>query len=444
MNLTRRDESSHGTMAFMRYTAPRGTHDILPPGNDRTDWADDINKWHWLEGIFRDLAVRFGYEEVRTPAFEFTDLFKRAVGTGTDIVHKEMYEFTTKGDDEVALRPEGTAPALRAYVQHRLYIERPVAKLYYISSIFRYERPTKGRYRQHHQIGVEVLGAQGPDIDAEVIALAMAFFRRLGVARLTLKVNSVGTMESRARYVEALREYTEPFLSEMSEDNNRRFHENALRMLDSKDERDQKILADAPLLSAFISDADKVHFEKLCSYLETLGVIYEHDERLVRGFDYYTRTTFEVVSPDVGAQSALAGGGRYDKLVEEIGGPPTPGIGFGLGIERALIALESAHVKVPDSTAPRVLLCPIGQAARDACVGLLAKIRLAGIAADMDYTNRKLKTMLEQADRIRAHYVVIIGDDELAQGVVQLRDQMTAERQQRAVPMKDITYFLTH
>jgi histidyl-tRNA synthetase len=428
----------------MRYSAPKGTHDILPSGNDRTDWADDIDKWHWLEGIFRELAARFGYEEVRTPAFESTDLFKRAVGEGTDIVHKEMYEFTTKGDDDVSLRPEGTAPALRAYVQHRLYIERPVAKLYYIASIFRYERPTKGRYRQHHQIGVEVLGATGPDVDAEVIALAMAFFRRLGVARLTLKVNSVGTPESRARYVEALRQYTEPFLSEMSDDNQRRFNENPLRMLDSKDERDRKILENAPVLSAFISEEDKAHFAKLCQYLEALGVSYEHDEHLVRGFDYYTRTTFEVISPDVGAQSALAGGGRYDKLVEELGGPATPGIGFGLGIERALIALQTAQVKVPDPPSPRVLLCPIGQAARDACVGLLATIRRSGITADMDYTGRKLRTMLEQADRLRAHYVVIIGDEELAQGVVQLRNQMTTEREQRTVPMKDVTYFLTH
>ncbi|MDX1934746.1 MAG: histidine--tRNA ligase [Capsulimonadales bacterium] len=428
----------------MRFSAPKGTHDLLPAGPDRTDWADDIDKWHWLENVFRELAVKFGYDEVRTPTFESTDLFKRAVGEGTDIVSKEMYEFTTKGGDEYTLRPEGTAPALRAFVQHRLYIERPVTKLYYISSIFRYERQQKGRYRQHHQVGVEVLGAAGPDVDAEIISLAMAFFRRLGVARLTLKVNSVGNVESRARYIQALRGYAEPFLSEMSEDNQRRFRENALRMLDSKDERDIRILSTAPKLSAFLSHEDRAHFDKLCQYLETLGVSYEHDELLVRGFDYYTRTTFEVVSPDVGAQSALAGGGRYDRLVEEIGGPPTPGIGFGLGIERALIALQAAGVKVPEPPAPRVMLCPIGQAARDACVGLLATIRRSGIAADMDYTGRKLKTMLEQADRVKAHYVVIIGDEELAQGVVQLRNQLTAEKEQRAVPLKDLSYFLTH
>lgn len=409
------------------FTAPRGTHDILPPVSGRP-WADDVSRWQWLEGIFRDLCALYGYEEIRTPMFEATELFKRAVGEGTDIVSKEMYELTTRGGDHLTLRPEGTAPALRAYVQHRLYIERPVCKLCYVIPFFRYERPQKGRYRQPHQLGVEALGASGPDLDAEVIALALAFFTRLGITRLTLRLNSVGTVESRARYVEALRAWAEPRLDAMSEDNRRRFRENALRMLDSKDERDRRLLADAPRLSDTLDDESRAHFETLQHHLTGLGIDYEIDPFLVRGFDYYTRTAFEITSPDVGSQDALAGGGRYDKLVEELGGPPTPGIGFGLGIERTLIALETASVPVPEPPAPIAFLCPLGERARAACVNLLAHLRAANLAADMDYTGRRLKAMLEQADRRRARYALIIGDDEIEKGVVQARDMKTTEK----------------
>ena len=421
----------------MRYTVPKGTHDILPSGNNRTEWADDIQKWHWLESVFRDLCAQYGYEEVRTPIFEATELFKRAVGEGTDIVSKEMYSFVTKGGDDVTLRPEGTAPALRAYVQNRVWIERPVAKLYYIASIFRYERQQKGRYRQHHQVGIEALGAQGPDIDAEIISLAMAFFRKLGIARLTLKLNSVGTVESRARYVVALREFAEPLLPQMSADNQRRFQENALRMLDSKEERDQILMADAPFLTDYLDEESRAHFAKLGDYLEEQGVAYEIDPRMVRGLDYYTRTAFEIQSPDVGAQSTLAGGGRYDRLVEDLGGPATPGIGFGLGIERALIALQAAQVPVPAPLGPIAFLCPLGPDARDAAVKLLAKLRTAGLSADMDYTRRKLKVMLEEADRLNAPYAVILGDEELASGVASLRDMTT--KVQTAVPLDSLT-----
>jgi histidyl-tRNA synthetase len=425
----------------MRFTAPRGTHDILPPalagdGRPNRPWSDDVSKWHWLEGIFRHLCALYGYEEIRTPAFEATELFKRAVGEGTDIVAKETYDFPDRSDRAMTLRPEGTAPALRAYVEHRLQIERPVAKLYYVASIFRYERPMKGRYRQHHQVGVEALGAAGPDIDAEVIALAMAFFTRLGITRLTLRLNSVGTPESRARYVEALRAWAEPHLTEMSEDNQRRFRENALRMLDSKDERDQRLLADAPLLADYLDGESRAHFDLLQHHLTGLGIEYALDPRLVRGFDYYTRTAFEIASPDVGSQDALAGGGRYDRLVEDLGGPPTPGIGFGLGIERTLIALETAGVPVPEPPAPVAFLCPLGDKARGACVNLLAHLRAADLAADMDYTGRRLKAMLEQADKRRARYALIVGDEEIERGVVQTRDMKTA--QQAEVPVAHI------
>ncbi len=417
-----------------KYFAPKGTHDILPPGRDRAAWVDDINKWHWLENVAREVTALYGYEEIRTPAFEQTDLFHRAVGEGSDIVTKEMYDFETKPDkdgksDPFTLRPEGTAPTLRAFVQNRLYIDKPVTKLYYLAAIFRHEKSQKGRYRQHHQFGVESLGASGPEMDAEVIALAMAFFRRLGIARLTLKINSVGSPESRARYVEALRTYAEPLLPEMSEDNRRRYETNALRMLDSKSARDQELLADSPLLTDFLDDTSRAHHEKLLGYLGDLGIGYEPDPRLVRGFDYYIKTAFEIQSPDVGAQSALAGGGRYDRLVEDLGGPPTPGIGFGLGIERTLIALEALNAVVPPPPGVAAFLCPIGDAARSACVRILADLRDAGVAADSDYTGRRMKAMLEQADALGARYAVILGDDELASGAVGVRD-MTSKAQE--------------
>lgn len=417
----------------MRYSAPPGTHDILPPGpkgNDRPErpWVDDVSKWHWLEGVFRELCALYNFHEIRTPVFEATELFHRAVGEGTDVVSKETYDFQDRGDRAMTLRPEGTAGVLRAFVQHRLDVERPVTKLYYLAANFRYERQQKGRYRQHHQAGVEVLGADGPDVDAEVIALARAFYTRLGLTRLTLKLNSLGTTESRARYVEALRAHAEPLLAEMSDDNQRRFRTNALRMLDSKHERDQTLLADAPRLLDYLDDASRAHFNTLQEYLTGLGIAFEVDPRLVRGFDYYTRTAFEIHSPDLGAQSALGGGGRYNQLVEELGGAPTPGIGFGLGIERALIALEASRVLVPLAPALHAFVCPLGDAGRRASVNLLGHLRAANLPADGDYTGRRLKAMLEQADRLGATYALIIGDDEVSRGVVQVRDMRSAQQ----------------
>jgi len=416
-------------MAGKSFKTPGGTHDMFPATDELRKsedwWVQDIAKWHWFESVAREQCRLFGYEEIRTPAFESPELFRRAVGEGTDIVNKEMYDVVTdRSRDKHTLRPEGTAPALRAYVQHHLNQERPVHKLYYLASIFRHEREQRGRYRQHHQFGVEVLGAQGPDVDAEVIALAMSVFRALGVARLTLKLNSVGTVDSRARYVEALRTYAEPLVPEMSEDNQRRFRENALRMLDSKSPRDQELLAGAPILPDYLDDESRAHFDGLQGYLTALGVNFEIDPRLVRGFDYYTKTAFEVQSPDVGAQSALAGGGRYDRLVQELGGPPTPGIGFGLGIERVLIALQTAGVPTPSDTGVDAFLCPMGEAARRRCVSLLAELRAAGVSVDMEYAGRKkLPQMLEQVELARARYAVILGDNEIAAGTAQVRDQ---------------------
>ena len=429
-----------------KYVSPKGTHDILPPGHNRLDWADDINKWHWLEGVVRDVCRVYGYEEVRTPAFEDTALFHRAVGEGTDIVSKEMYSVVSKPDangkiDDLTLRPEGTAPTLRAFVQHRLDLTKPVNKLYYVASIFRHERAQKGRYRQHHQFGVEALGAGGAEMDAEVIALAVDFFARLGVPNLTLKINSVGTVESRKRYVVALREYAEPLLSKMSEDNRRRYETNALRMLDSKSKDDQELLADAPLLPDFLDDESRSHHETLLGYLNELGIVYEADPRLVRGFDYYVKTAFEVQSPDVGAQSALAGGGRYDGLIESLGGQRTPGIGFGLGIERTLIALQALAVSPPPPVGITAFVCPIGDAARRASVKLLSDLRRAGVSCDADYVGKRMGAMLEQADLRQARFAVILGDAEVESGVANVRDMAT--KAQESVPIAGLAARLT-
>ena len=426
----------------MRYTTPKGTYDVLPPalGGEKRSWYEDSGKVQWLESVFRRLCAGWGYGEVRTPVFENADLFLRSVGEGTDIVRKEMYLFESRGGDQLALRPEGTAGALRAYVENRLYIERPVCKLYYIESMFRYERQQKGRYRQHHQAGIEVLGADRPEIDAEVIALAVSFFGALGIKNKIVKLNSLGTPKSRAAYIERLREWAIPYLSEMSAENQARFEVNPLRMLDTKDEADLRILESAPTLLEALDSESRAHFDALCGYLTAMNITYKFDSRLVRGFDYYTRTVFEIQSPDVGSQSALGGGGRYNQLVENLGGPKTAGIGFGLGIERTLIALETAAVSVPTAHGLSAFLCPIGEAARAACVPILAGLRERGIAADMDYTGRKLKALLEQADRFGARFAIIVGDDEVASGSIQVRTM--SDTKQVTVALSELSQFL--
>lgn len=418
----------------MRYAAPKGTYDILPSAPGR-EAVQDSRRWQWLESQFRELCRLYAYSEVRTPIFEAHELIHRSVGEGTDIVAKETFDFVTKGGDNLTLRPEGTAGVMRAYVTNRLYVERPVSKLFYIGPNFRYERPQKGRYRQHHQAGAELLGAAGPEADAEVIGLACAFYARLGLTDLTVKLNTVGTPESRAAYVAALRTWAEPLLPQMSADNNRRFHENALRMLDSKEPQDIALLAAAPALSDYLDEASRDHFARVKDYLDAMGIAYDEDARLVRGFDYYTHTVFEIQSSVLG-DKALGGGGRYNGLIEAVGGPATPGIGFGLGLERILIALESLGALPETGPSLDAFLCPLGEAARSQGVALLAVLRAAGIACDMDYTGRRMKAMLEQADSYRARFAVILGDDELARGEATVRDMTT--KQQRPVPLEQL------
>ena len=422
----------------MKYAAPPYMNDVLPYPPPKDGWLHTV-RWRYVETVFRDTCRRYGYREIRTPILEQTDLFKRSIGEATDIVSKEMFTFTDRGDRSLTLKPEGTAPTVRAALEHKLFAEHPVLKLYYIGQNFRYERGQKGRYRQHQQLGVEVFGASDPAIDAEVILLSMEFYRALGVVDQELRINSVGTAASRPAYREALRDYVRPFLAEMSAEGQGRFEANPLRMLDTKDENDLRLLADAPRLVDFLDDESRTHFETLQTYLAAAGVPYSVDHRLVRGFDYYSKTCFEIVGTKLGSQNALGGGGRYDGLVEECGGPPTPGIGFGLGMERCLIVLDALGIVLPlEDERPLAFLVTLGDEAkvRPAAVKLLAELRSAGMAADMDYRSRKFGQQAKRADELGARYLLVLGDGELERGVVGLRDQVTKE--QTDVPLAEV------
>jgi histidyl-tRNA synthetase len=416
-----------------KYSAPPYMHDVLPYEPPKDGWLHAA-RWRAVEKTFRELCRQYGYREIRTPVMEQTELFTRSIGEGTDIVSKEMFTFTDRGGRSMTLRPEGTAPVIRSFVEHKMHGEATVSKLYYIATIYRYERGQRGRYREHQQTGVEALGSQDPAIDAEVITIAMEFYRRLGIQRLEMKVNSVGCPVCRPLYRQALVEYARPRLEQMSDDNRMRFEVNPLRMLDSKDERDQRAMADAPRLLDHLCEDCRAHFETLQTYLKLLEVPFVIDTSLVRGFDYYTKTAFEVVSPDLGAQNAIGGGGRYDGLVEECGGPPTPGIGFGIGTERCLLVLDELGIELPiEDEQPLVFVAAFGEAARPEAVRLLHELRGRGLSADMDYAGRSPKAQFRTADRLGARFVAILGDDEIAQGAVTLKnmsrgDQLSVRR----------------
>ena len=422
----------------LKYQRPKYTHDLYP---DASDWENDSGRRQFLEDQFRALCRLYGYGEVRTPIFENTELFKRSVGEGTDIVSKEMYTFETKGGDSLTLRPESTAPVLRAYVENSLHTRGGVVKLYYCASHFRYERGQKGRYRQHEQLGVEALGTDDPALDAEVIQLALAFFRTIGIRNLTLKLNSVGSVESRAAYLVALKAFVEPYLAEFSTEGQGRFETNPLRLLDTKNPRELEILASAPHLSAYLTEEERAHHAAVMGYLADAGVSYQNDPFLVRGFDYYTKTAFEIQSPDLGAQNALGGGGRYNQLVETIGGPPTPGIGFGLGVERALIALQALGVEMPPLPAPTAHVITLGDAAKPVGVKLLADLRGHGISAEIEYGARSMKAQMRAADKAKARYAIILGDDEIAVGMVQLKN--LHDGWQHKVPVAEVADWLS-
>lgn len=410
------------------YRAPIGTHDVLPPESDR-----------WIEVVrtFAERAARFGYGLVVTPVFEHVEVFQR-VGAGTDVVRKEMYELTDRGGRRLALRPEGTAPVVRSYVQHR---PTPPWKTWYLAPNFRYERPQRGRYRQHWQLGAEVIGVDDPEVDVEVIALAHGFYRDLGLAKVRLMLNSMGDAASRPAYVAALRDYLLAHGAAFGDDFRARVEQNPLRVLDAKRDEWQDVIERAPQLTEYLSDAAIAHFEAVQQGLASLGIAYELAPRLVRGFDYYTATTFEFVSDALdAAQNAVGGGGRYDQLAEDMGGPPTPSIGFGIGIERVLIACDAEQGAA--APGPRVEVFVIDALGDGAATLLVAELREDGLAADRAYGGRSVKAQWKLADRSGARYAVMLGKREAEHDAVAVKDLRDPDGTQIEVPRREVAGWL--
>ena len=384
-------------------TAPRGTKDLLP---------SESYKWQYIEEEFKKVCAQFNYKETRVPTFEHTELFERGVGDTTDVVEKQMYTFIDKGNRSVTLRPEGTASVVRSFLQNSLYAEPMPSKMYYNIPCFRYEKSQKGRLREFHQFGVEVFGAKEPTIDAEVISLALEFLDRVGLKDLTVHINSIGCKECRKKYNEALREYFRPHLSELCTTCQSRFERNPLRILDCKSEICQEIGKDAPKLLDYICDDCREHFEKFKACLDNMGINYEIDQGIVRGLDYYSKTVFEIIS----GEFTVCGGGRYDGLVEEMGGQPTPGIGFGLGIERLLLRLEETGVVIPEPDKIDLYVAPLGDGASVYVQKLVYSLRKSGIKAETDHIGRGLRAQMKYADKLGCKYTLVLGDNEIETG----------------------------
>lgn len=411
----------------MLTNAPRGTKDILP---------DTVGDWNYVEGEIRELCRRFGYSEIRTPIFEHTELFQRGIGEGTDVVDKEMYTFTDRGERSITLRPENTASAVRAYLQNKLYAQSNLVKLFYIGSMFRYDRPQAGRMREFHQFGVEALGEANPAVDAEVILLAMNLLEGLGLKDLELSINSVGCPKCRSKYRTMLQDFFRDKLEDLCEDCRSRFERSPLRILDCKKDSDKPYMADAPKITDCLCEECADHFAKLKELLISAGISFTHDPRLVRGLDYYTKTAFEIKYPPLGAQSAVAGGGRYDGLIEEMGGNPTPAVGFATGLERLLLALESQNLLPEKNRSVDAYVVALGETAQAEGFKLLNSLRQHGLSAAMDFAGRSMKAQMKQANKLGAKYSVILGEDEIAEGVVMLRSM--EDSSQAKVPMNQV------
>ncbi|MCK9268535.1 MAG: histidine--tRNA ligase [Alkaliphilus sp.] len=397
----------------MMIQRPKGTEDILPK---------EVYKWHYVEDVIKRIAKNFGYEEIRTPIFEHTELFERGVGDTTDVVEKEMYTFIDRGNRSVTLKPEGTAPVARAFIEHKLYADTQPVKMFYITPVFRYERPQARRYRQHHQFGIEVFGSPNPSADAEVINLAMTVYKTLGVRDLELRINSVGCSKCRAEYHRILKQYLEDRLDRLCTTCRGRFERNPMRIIDCKSNACQAELMEVPLILDHICDECRDHFEALKKYLEILKLEYVVDPRIVRGLDYYTKTAFEIITDEVGKRGTVCGGGRYDRLVEDCGGPGTPGVGFGMGLERTILTLENKGIEIPKPAGPDVFIITIGDSASYEGFKLLNQLRETDLVADMDHLSRSVKAQFKYADRLTAGYTIVIGEEELSKGTVKLRN----------------------
>ncbi|GEK33365.1 histidine--tRNA ligase [Kurthia sibirica] len=421
----------------MSFKVPRGTQDIVPGQSE---------KWQKIEEIMRRLCNVYRYPEIRTPIFESTELFKRGVGDSTDVVQKEMYTFEDRGGRSLTLRPEGTASIARSYVEHKMFghPDQPV-KMSYIGPMFRYERSQKGRFRQFVQFGVEAIGSKDPAVDAEVIELAMRVYQEAGLKNLKLVINSLGDKEVRDAHREALIEHFQPHIAEFCGDCQKRLEQNPLRILDCKVDAENQLIATAPKLTAYLNEESASYFAQVKAYLDVLGVDYVVDANLVRGLDYYNHTTFEIMSTaeGFGAITTLCGGGRYNGLVEEIGGPESPGIGFAMSIERLLLALEAEEVELDIHNELDLYIVAMDDSAKLKAVELISSFRAKGIAADIDYAGRKMKGQMKAADRLNAKYVIVLGDTELQEDAANVKFMATGE--QEKVPFHDlVNYLLSH
>lgn len=411
----------------MKLSAPKGTRDILPP---------ESTIWQWLETTFQEVCHRFGYQEIRVPTFEQTELFQRGVGDTTDVVQKEMYTFPDKGGRSMTLRPEGTAGVVRSFLENGMASWPSPVRLFYNITAFRYENVQKGRYREFHQFGVEAFGAKGPEIDAELITLLSLFFSTLGLSQTRLQINSIGCPVCRQSYHATLQTYLKPKLSNLCETCQRRFDKNPLRILDCKEKACQAVTADAPvLLNHLCGDCDN-HFQALQEELNQIGMAYDINPRIVRGLDYYSRTVFEFISEHVGTQGTICGGGRYDGLIETMGGPATPGIGFALGVERLIMELQAQAITLPQPQSIQLYLASAGTAG-PAVRRLALSLRQSGVAVETDLMQRSLKAQMKYAGKNKRPYVMVLGDDEISSGQAKLRNLNTGE--EILVDTRDVT-----
>ena len=400
--------------------APRGTRDILPK---------EVYKWHYVENKFREICALYGYEEMRTPIFEHTEVFTRSVGDTTDIVQKEMYTFTDKGDRQISLKPEGTAGTIRAFIENKLYADTQPTKLFYITPCFRYERPQAGRQRQFHQFGIEALGSDEPSIDAEVISLAVQFLNELGLKDLSVNINSVGCPHCREEYNKTLKSYLDAKSDVLCETCLERKDKNPMRVIDCKNPTCKENIKDIPFMIDHLCDDCKNHFDKLQEYLREMDIKFVVDKTIVRGLDYYKKTAFEIISNDIGSQSTVCGGGRYDGLVEQLGGPKgISGIGFGLGAERLLLTLENNNIEIKNPKSTDIYIATIGDTAKTKSFSLIKELRDNHISADIDHLGKSLKAQFKYSDKINAKYTIVIGDDELANDSATLKNMETSEQ----------------
>lgn len=405
----------------------RGTKDILP---------GEAVRWQHVESVMRRVFHRFNYKEIRTPVFEQTALFARSIGELTDIVGKEMYTFTDRSDDSITLRPEGTASVIRAYIQNNLGEAQPLVKVYYIGPMFRQERPQAGRLRQFHQFGAEAIGSQQPEVDAEIIAMTICIYQELSLTEYSLKLNSVGCEKCRPHYREVLQTELRKIAAQLSPDSQRRIENNPMRVLDSKEENDRKLTAAMPMISDYLCAECADHFDSVKKYLEAFHIPFSVDGRLVRGLDYYTKTAFELTSTALGSQDALAGGGRYDLLTQELGGKPTPGVGFAAGIERLMMVLEKTGSTETAEVNPELFIAAADEASRQWVISTTMELRAKGVAVESDFLRRSLKAQMRDADRQQATFVLVVGQQELNSGKAGLKNMRTGERKE--VVLKEI------